>query len=377
MTTNVTSPAPTTGATRRDHKGSVLVAVGLLVVAALIAVAAANLRTGVQSGRVGNPLVPRSRPVQPLFGFDHWIGLYDYGTLVALILLAAAFIWGWRRFPRHPVLIMALMTTLIVWQDPIMNWAPYAVYNPDLLHWPEDWPLVSISPTVEPFVVFGYVTFYLGPYFPSIWILRRWQARRAHDAFVSRHPLISLAALIFVIGFMMDAILEISLIRGGMYVYSQVIPWGSVFAGTTHQFPLIWESSLVTLVMIPAGLLLYRDDTGRTVAERLARRARIFPSRPFLGMVVVMLLIINVCYLCYGAGFAVIRATKAATSVACPWPYPEAKVYDPDGFYAQAGAAGPYSEGKWNTWLSGHPQGRPDVATAPSGPCAAAGGGGQ
>ena len=87
-----------------------------------------------------------------------------------------------------------IVTTLIVWQDPIMNWAPYAVYNPQLWHWPEDWPLVSLSPTVEPFIVIGYVMFYFGPYFPAIWILRKLQARRPVDSFVWRHPLISLGA---------------------------------------------------------------------------------------------------------------------------------------------------------------------------------------
>ena len=71
---------------------------------------------------------------------------------------------------------MGIVTTLIVWQDPIMNWSPYAVYNPQLWHWPEDWPLVSLSPTVEPFLVIGYIMFYLGPYFPAIWILRKLQA---------------------------------------------------------------------------------------------------------------------------------------------------------------------------------------------------------
>ena len=74
-------------------------------------------------------------------------------------------------------MLMFLCTTLIVWQDPIMNWSPFAVYNPDLVHWPESWPLVSLSPTVEPFVVFGYVMFYFGPYFPAVWILRKLQAR--------------------------------------------------------------------------------------------------------------------------------------------------------------------------------------------------------
>ena len=77
---------------------------------------------------------------------------------------------------------MVLASTAIVWQDPIMNWAPYAVYNPQLWHLPEDWPLVPLSPTVEPFIVIGYSTFYfIGPFFASIWILRRLQARAATD----------------------------------------------------------------------------------------------------------------------------------------------------------------------------------------------------
>lgn len=59
-----------------------------------------------------------------------------------------------------------------------------AVDNPQLWHWPEDWPLVSLSPTVEPFLVIGYIMFYLGPYFPAIWILRKLQARRPVDSFV-------------------------------------------------------------------------------------------------------------------------------------------------------------------------------------------------
>ena len=62
---------------------------------------------------------------------------------------------------------------------------------------------------------------------------------------------------------MFDACLEIFLVRTQLYIYSQVIPFGSFAPGKWYQFPLIWESSLVTLVMIPAGVLLYRDDTGR------------------------------------------------------------------------------------------------------------------
>ncbi|BBX48672.1 hypothetical protein GCM10009641_02820 [Mycobacterium cookii] len=63
----------------------------------------------------------------------------------------------------------------------------------------------------------------------------------------------------------------------------------------------------------------------------------------------------------YGRGFLTIRAAKLSTSVACPWPFPESKVYDPQGFYEKAGHSGPFFEGKWSTWLSGQPDGRPFI----------------
>src|SRR6202008_2492182 len=75
----------------------------------------------------------------------------------------------------------------------------------------------------------------------------------------------------------------------------------------------------------------------------------------------------NVSYFAYGSWFAAIKISKAATSVACPWPYPEAKVYDPQGFYENTGAHGPYSVGIWSTWASGEPNGRPHVDPPPPG----------
>ena len=117
--------------------------------------------------------------------------------------------------------------------------------------------------------------------------------------------------------------------------------------------------------MIPAGVLLYRDDTGRTVAEKLAHRVRAFRGYPALGSFLVMFVILNACYFfLYGGGFAIIRASGAATSVACPYPYPTTKVYDPQSFYEKAGQPGPYSAGIWDGWETGQ-SGRPKV-TPPS-----------
>lgn len=328
-------------------------------------------RTGAVAERITNTdVVGHPRPVEPLWGFDNWIALHQIGLVLMMATLVTVFVVGWRRKPGNPILLMMLVTTLLIWQDPIMNWAPYAVYNPQIFHWPETWALASLSPSIEPFIVIGYATFQMGPYFPAIWILRRLQAKRSTDSFVWRHPLLTLTMLIVAIGFVFDAFLEMFLVRTQLYIYSQVIPWGSIGAGKWYQFPLIWESLLVSTVMIPAGVLLYRDDTGKTQAERLAQRVRGFRGRPVLGAFAVMFVIINLAYFVYGAGFGVIRATGAATSVACPWPFPELKVYDPQGFYEEAGQPGPYFPGIWAGWQSAQPDGRPEVTADTNGRCA-------
>jgi hypothetical protein len=361
---------PSTGHRAAAPKRLLVTAVWGLVALSVVGVIAYNARMGAVSPRIANTGVTGvPRPVEALWGGTGWVDVFQTWTVVMMLIVIAAFVWGWRRYPRHPVLLMVIASTAIVWQDPIMNWAPYAVYNPQLWHWPEDWPLVKLSPTVEPFIVIGYATFYLGPYFPAIWILRRLQARRSFDAFVWRHPLISLAALVLVIGFVYDAAMEIFLVRTQLYIYSQIMPFGSISVGRPYQFPLLWESSLVTLVMIPAAVLLYRDDTGRTQAEKLGRRLRMFRSRPAFSTLLVMFAVLNVAYFLYGAGFLMLRAGKLANSVACPWPFPEAKVYDPNGIYEREGQPGPYFEGHWNTWMSGQPLGRPDVKPANGGRC--------
>jgi len=365
-----TSAGPASPA-RRDTSVWRGVAWALLGVAVFgfIVVAAHNFQTrGTLTARVANPnVVGHPRPETPPLG-PNLMTVVQVSTVLMLTAVVILFVVNWRRRPKHPILLMALACTAIVWMDPIMNWAPYAVYNPLLWHWPDSWPLVSLSPTVEPFVVFGYVSFYLLPYFPANWILRRLQRTRPPTSFVWRHPLISMGILIYVIGFCFDAILEIQSIGTGLYIYSQVIPFGSLFAGKPYQFPLIWESSLVTLVMIPAGVLLYKDDTGRTQAEKLAMKIRGYDKRPAVTTFVVMFVILMLAYSAYGLGFAAIRWSGKATSVACPYPYPEAKVYDPQGYYAKAGQPGPYLSGIWNGWESLH-SGRPAVATAAQGRC--------
>ena len=369
MSATLSRPGPLSNLTPEEAAATTnrkaTIALWSLLVAFMVFVAV-NARRGAVAERIANPNVRGApRPVKPLFGFEHWLAVLQIGTLLFAAGLFVAVVVAWRRSPRNPTLMMVIVVTLLSFQDPMGNWAPYAVYNPQLWHWPETWPLFSLSPTIEPFLSVGYAFFFVGPYFIANNILRRIQARKSVSSFAWRHPLLSLAGIILVVGFLIDAMLEMFLVRTQMYIYSQVIPWGSVFAGTPNQFPLIWESSTICLVMISAGVLLYRDDTGRSQAEKLAQKIRGFDRHPALATFAVMFVIINVANLIYIGGFAIVRGTKLATSVACPYPYPEAKVYDPNGFYEQAGQPGPYFAGIWSGWPSLQPDGRPHL-TPPS-----------
>jgi len=352
---------PRTEPRRRSPWPGVGILVGLVVLGLIVH----NARYGAVSSRIRNPSDTggQHRLSDPLFGFEHWIVLVESFSYLALVTIFTLVVVLWRRYPKHPYLLMTLAVSTLAWLDPIMNWATFAAYNPDLWHWPEDWPLVSVSPTIEPLFIASIAMFVFPPFFPAIWALRRIQGRRPVDSFAWRHPLISLSGFVFVAGFVYDFAMEELCVRLGLYSFTQVIPFGSVFVGTRWQFPLLWQSSLINILMIPAAVMIYRDDSGRTIAEKLAQRVRVFPRRPALASFVVMLAVVNLAFMIYGVAYtAVTRWSGAATSLVCPWPYPSAKIYDQQGFYEQSGQPGPYSEGKWSTWMSAQPDGRPHVA---------------
>src|SRR5262245_22027682 len=109
----------------------------IVLVAAALAAVAYNARMGAISPRIANPdVMGVPRPVEFVFGWSGWLVLHQVGTVVMMLALVAVWVWAWRRHPAHPYLLMVLASTAIVWQDPIMNWAPYAVYNPQLWHLP-------------------------------------------------------------------------------------------------------------------------------------------------------------------------------------------------------------------------------------------------
>ncbi len=135
MATQLAASAPADSSARRRRQWLAVAAV-----AVILAAIAYNASRGVaHAARIASPAVAGApRPVRYLFGWTHWLGLMQIGVIVAMVQLIAVVAYFWRRYPRHPVLLMVIAATAIVWLDPVMNWAPYAVYNPQLWHWPAD-----------------------------------------------------------------------------------------------------------------------------------------------------------------------------------------------------------------------------------------------
>ncbi|WP_280260829.1 spirocyclase AveC family protein [Nocardia abscessus] len=354
-------------ATRRSWKALTGWTVGVV---AAIAVLVTSEKHGPASpdnldpNGAGKPL-----PVEPLLsGFD-WVNAGQIAALVLFVATIVAVVWGWRRHPGHPVILMVIASSTLFWLDPYNNWAIGLVYNPRLWHFPRDWPWLNISPIIEPLTSFVYAPYILLPYFVTMPILRSLQRRRDPESFVWRHPLISLAVLTFICGVIWDAAQEIFLVRTQFLTYTHVIDFGTLDAGKNSQFPFLMASVLITVVMIPASLLLYRDDSGRSQAEKIARRFSLHARRPGLATFLVMAVALNVAMFSFSTSFWAVRASGAASTVACPWPYPTAQTWDPHGRYEAQGAPGPFTAGAASTWQVGQPDGRPVAITEESGRC--------
>ncbi|WP_024800147.1 spirocyclase AveC family protein [Nocardia sp. BMG51109] len=327
---------------------------------AAIVVLATSEKNGPASPDNRNPNgVDAPPPVEPLMSGIDWVTVGQVAAVVLFVAVVGASVLVWRRRPGHPVILMVIASSTLLWLDPYNNWAIGLVYNPRLWHFPREWPWLNISPIIEPLTSFVYAPYILLPYFVTMPILRAVQRRREPDAFVWRHPLISLAVLTFVCGVIWDAAQEILLVRTQFLTYTHVIEFGTIDAGKNSQFPMLMASVLITIVMIPASLLLYRDDTGRSQAEKIARRFGLHVRHPKLATFLVMAIALNVAMFSFSTAFWAVRATGAASTVACPWPYPTAKTWDPRGYYESQGAPGPFTAGAASTWQIGQPDGRP------------------
>ncbi|WP_071700580.1 spirocyclase AveC family protein [Mycobacterium heckeshornense] len=169
--------------------------------------------------------------------------------------------------------------------------------------------------------------------------------RMSPTSWMVRRPRRAILMLSFVTCVLWDAGMEMLFVRMGFYTYTQVVPGLSVFAGQRYQFPLVLEAIGFGTVLCVTAPLMWRDDTGCIWSEKVAARFKVFSRRPNVGAFVIAFGLMSVVYIAYGLEFTIVRVAGIATSTAQPWPYPETATYDPQGYYRQSGAPGPFYAG--------------------------------
>lgn len=193
------------------------------------------------------------------------------GALIGLFFWVVRPWWRERRLPTDAMI--ALSGVMIFFWDMSMNYTSVQLlYNSHFLNrgaWANDsWPTWT-SPRgnmlPEPILVAipGYTALVFSQVIFILWLLRRIKARWPQ--------LGKFATVIAIIGglFLVDTVIELLLLRTGVYAYPGGIRAITLFAGQTYQLPLS-ESFLFGGLGLGAIALLsyFRDDRGRTIVER-------------------------------------------------------------------------------------------------------------
>jgi hypothetical protein len=345
----LTSPGARSASDRTRRRA--WIALGVLAFA-LFAWILSFAETGVDEVRVANPNPPN--PLAPIEWAgrgvtDFWVPIF-YGVTFAVMGLLGWIFWRhWRQTGRAhaglPIFVALGVVGLI--GDPIFNWAMYCNYHPGLLHWPVNWDLFDVAPTVEPlWIVMGaYQVFFLAPAIGAFALYRRFVENRIKpSSWVRRHPAWSLLIFATVLGFGMDILMEQWMLNMRIYKYTQIagpeMTWGH---GHLQLFEIIWIGALIGFY----AFLLQRDDTGATVCKRIS--LSVGPLRRLgVGEWGAAFLVVAVSLALYGAFWATLRETGRATHIAAgTYPYRAVKTYDPDGRMRAAGQPGPYFPGTW------------------------------
>lgn len=315
----------------------------------------------VEGTRIARPPGSHVPERTELLGISNWYFYFEILAVVGFIAMWSTSIYQTRKRGKpSPLLIMvATITVVSVW-DPLMNWAGYTNYDPRMFHFNIDWPWMNLEPTVQPWVaVWAYAGFFLIPAWFTLALYKRLSRRAAPDAFLVRRPRLAILAMSIPICIVFDALAEMTMVRAGIYHYSQVIPFGSIFVGEPWQFPLVWEAVLFGLTIAPTAPLMWVNDQNQTWGETFALRFKIFRGRPNLGAFALSVLLFSAVYVFVYFVFmgAIIRVSGISNGVGTPYSFPEVSVYDPQGYYEDAGNPGPYYVGTWGGWERRTPAG--------------------
>ena len=217
-----------------------------------------------------------------------WMRIAAHTWEVVGITAFLAFLWflvirPWRRNGRltlDGLFILAFLS--LQWQDPVINYTQ-AWYSENsvffnLGSWTSNIPGWS-SPNghLMPQPVLWTVPAYIWLLFGGVMVINRVMA-----GIQRRCPRLSNPGLIgitwLIVG-TVDLLLEPMLTRLGFYHFGGSIRWLTINAGTYYQFPIYEAAMMGGLVTAWACVRYFRDDHGRTLADRGIEQMRVTGGR--------------------------------------------------------------------------------------------------
>ena len=203
--------------------------------------------------------------------------LYAVQMLVTVLAAVAAWFWIVRPWIRNGYLttdgMLAICCWSLVFYDVTMNYtSPTVLYNSHLVNmgawtlgsWP-GWTSPNGQLLPEPLLVTvpGYLCLVFVQVLVVCWLLRKVKTRFPGMGIFSTIGLIVLGMTIA------DSLIEVFLLRTGLYAYPGGIREVTLFAGQTYQFPLTEGLTFGGLGVGAIAVLRYfRDDKGLTFAEQ-------------------------------------------------------------------------------------------------------------
>ena len=218
-----------------------------------------------------------------------WMRVVANGWQVAALLGLAFFLWVFLFRPMrrrgHVSLegLIALAVLSVYWQDPLMNiFQNQFTYNAAFVNlgsWAEHipgWLAPRGGRIAEPLLwtMPMYIIYMGGFTFLGSAIMRRVRQRRPHFGVGG---VIAVAAMTFVV---LDFTTEPVFLRMGLYIYTGVIPWATLFHGHYYQFNMLEGLASALDFWTPwACLHFFRNDKGETLVERGLSQLRCFGWR--------------------------------------------------------------------------------------------------
>lgn len=260
---------------------------------------------------------------------------------LALVAILAALSFKQKRLHRYAIVMMGAFFTAIV--DPLGNWATFAIFDPNLAHYPTSWPYINWAPLTEPIGSFigGYASSYLLEAMVVFWVtMHLLPKRNMPTTWDDKRGLVRFYCLAYAVSIPFNLFVQFEWLKSGIFTYTQAV--GPIFYIDGIHLPLLvcfYDPFLFAMI----ALLFCGNAQGDSVVlSALAPRLPFGPSGKQGRQVWLAALLLIAAAMVPISILGALRMTGVAQASYGQFPYPEAKIYDPYGALERSGRAGPF-----------------------------------